>query len=947
MSKIAIPVVQRWPKSAGNCAKPSRPVPQRGTVRPDRPILMRRALVLLAIVLMGLLGIAPGSLGASAARAQSASAVQGQWQPGEDEQWLFDLRTERLRIGEGVRGYADGARSCVILSDIITTLDLPIRLDPQLGRATGWAFDERRTLDIDREQGRVTIASRSTAIPVGTIVDTRAGWCVDPVQLGEWLGVAMTADLANSILRMRSEQPLPFELAAQRRTRAASIRPDRDFSLASLPRATRPYQAWQMPSVDAVASVALIHDASTGRTVTQARYELYASGELLGASFDARLASNDVGLPDSLRVRAYRSDPDGRLLGPLRATTVAAGDVSSLSSPIGVQPVAGRGAMISNRALDLPDSFDRTTFRGELPAGWEAELYRNGQLLAFSTPDGRGRYEFIDVRLIYGLNRFEIVLYGPQGQVRRELRMVPVGIDAIPPGRFYYWAAALEEGRDLIRLSRDRRTIRPGWRGTLGLEYGIDKRTSAGLWLSNFTQSGRRLSMAEAALRRSVGPTLVELTGSGQSGGGMAARLLWAGQFGQNYFSVESVVARGGYVSDRISEGTSGWHSLALDLSPRFGNAVLPVHLEASYRTRFDGQNRLAADARMSANWRNMSFTGRLGWAQTQGSGANDGAMVAGLLANARFGRLRLRGEAEVAVSGPGANNHVSATAEWAQSDRTDWRVETGYDAAAGRVRLGAGWQRRFRALALNAVAEAASDGSVAASFGVALSFGPDPRGGGMRVTRDRLASQGQALATVFFDDNADGVRQPGESLAENVTLTAGNAVSDTPTGADGLAIVDALTPFRPVLIGIDESSLPNPLVRPTMAGVVIVPRPGVATPVLLPLVSTGEVEGTLVRAGGNGIEGVDIELVDSHGVIRATTRSDFDGFFLFESVPYGRYQLRIGVLTAQVLAVDAPIGNVTLDRTHQRQRLGTIALAARSQMVSTTPTGRSAAPGR
>src|SRR3546814_18132484 len=65
---------------------------------------------------------------------------------------------------------------------------------------------------------------------------------------------------------------------------------------------------------------------------------------------------------------------------------------------------------------DLPDAFDKTTFRGDLPAGWDAELYRNGQLLAFTSPNGDGRYEFIAVPLQYGSNRFEIVLYGPQGQ---------------------------------------------------------------------------------------------------------------------------------------------------------------------------------------------------------------------------------------------------------------------------------------------------------------------------------------------------------------------------------------------------------------------------------------------------------------------------------------------------------------------------------------------------
>ncbi|MCQ4051691.1 carboxypeptidase regulatory-like domain-containing protein, partial [Klebsiella pneumoniae] len=122
------------------------------------------------------------------------------------------------------------------------------------------------------------------------------------------------------------------------------------------------------------------------------------------------------GTPESLRVQAYRTDPDATLLGPLKATSVAAGDVSGFSTPLVSQSGVGRGAMITNRPVERRDAFDRTDFRGELPNGWDAELYRNGQLLGFATNRADGRYEFLDVPLLYGQNRFEIVLYGPQGQ---------------------------------------------------------------------------------------------------------------------------------------------------------------------------------------------------------------------------------------------------------------------------------------------------------------------------------------------------------------------------------------------------------------------------------------------------------------------------------------------------------------------------------------------------
>ena len=142
----------------------------------------------------------------------------------------------------------------------------------------------------------------------------------------------------------------------------------------------------------------------------------------------------------------------GGLLGPLKATHYGVGDVSLLSTGIVAASAPGRGAVLTNRPIERPDAFDKTIFRGDLPGGWDAGLYRNGQLLAFTNPNGDGRYEFIDVPLQYGADRFEIVLYGPQGQVRREIRQVQVGMDSIPPQQTWYWAGFAQENADLIEI---------------------------------------------------------------------------------------------------------------------------------------------------------------------------------------------------------------------------------------------------------------------------------------------------------------------------------------------------------------------------------------------------------------------------------------------------------------------------------------------------------------
>lgn len=898
---------------------------------------------------IALAGLFPA--GAQAAEKPEVSVAAGEWTPNEDDGWLFDLRSGPYRIGDGVRGYQTPQGVCVDLADMVLALDLAVRVDKKLRRATGWVFDERRSLTIDRDAGAVRAASRSFSLSSTAIRDTPAGWCVDLAQLGQWLDVPIVADLPNSVLRIDAKEKLPFQLAAERRARAAGLRPKASFDLASLPQASRPYRGWATPSVDVVASAGFVADKRGGSTA-QARYELFAAGEILAQSFDARLSSDDKGVPDSLRLRLYRTDPEGRLLGPLKATHYAVGDVGLLATGIVAGSAPGRGAVLSNRPVDRPDSFDKTSFRGDLPAGWDAELYRNGQLLAFASPNGAGRYEFLDVPLQYGSNRFEIILYGPQGQVRREVRQLQVGMDSIPPQKTWYWAGVAQENADLVEFGGRRGgAFRRGWRGTLGIERGLDLRTSVAGYAHSLMIENARRNYGEVALRRAIGPTLLEVAGAYADDGGAALRASWLAAFGETYVRADAMRGWKDFVSDRFINHINGLYSLSVDQSVTLGRTVLPLHFDLRHVDRSSGVQSLEATARASASVRALTFTGQLDWARTKVPVGPDppANMTASLLANARIGRVRLRGEARFALSGENADTRMTVIGEWAGKGDGEWRAEAGYDRGLDRARAGVGYTRRFNKLQLSGFGEVASDGSVAASLSLAFSLGPDPRGGGgWRVASEKLASRGQVMADVWMDENGDGVRQPGEAALPGVSLTAGNGLVDAATGKDGRAMIDGLEPFRPVMIGIDAGSLPDPYVQPALPGVVVTPRPGVAIKVALPMAVAGEIDGVAMRDGGNAIEGLSLELVDAEGRVRATTLSEFDGYFLFESVAYGRYTVRLAPASAAALRLDPGfvLGAVP-GKASPRVRLGTLALKSLGREVAVRGDGAREAESR
>ena len=857
------------------------------------------------------------------------SARAAEWRASDDDALLFDLRSGPLRLGDGIRGYARPDDECVVLGDVILALDLPVRLDRTAGRASGWVFAEDETIAVDRPAGTVALGGRVRPLDPGAISDAPEGWCVGTAALARWLGVTLAVDRPNASLILTASRKLPFELAAERRQRAAGLRPARSFDLASLPQAATPYRAWRTPAVDVVASAGLTTGGARTRR-SDARYEVFAAGELAGVSVEARLSSDTTGVPDRLRARAFRADPDGGL--PLGATLIEAGDVTGVASPLATASLVGRGVTVTNRPLTQPDSFSTTSFAGDLPAGWEAELYRNDQLLAFATPRDDGRYEFRSVPLAFGSNAFAVVLYGPQGQVRRDERTLRVGANSIPPERTWYWISAADAGHDLFAWRNVPRGTFDGPRVSAGLERGLSRRTSVFAFAHTLVAERGRRTILEGGARQAFGGFLAEASAARDVGGGWAARLDLLGGGGRTTWTAQALTAHD-YLSDRVDRFTRALVTGAVDTVLGGARGAVPVRGELRVRRTVDGSARVEAGLRASRSLGRFYLTAQLDWnrqstrlggligpgvdatgfSRPAGVVTSPGTLdelSAALLASGTVGGVRLRAAARFALAPAARLDTLEASGEWTAGERGRWRAELGWSGGRGGVgfgaaggrgslgRVGLGYSRRLDRFALGGRVEAATDGGLAA--GVDLQFSLAPKeGGGLRLSSSRLGAQGRAEVRVFRDVNGDGVRQPGEPLEPDVQLVAGQAVVRALTDRSGRAVVDGLTPFRAVLIGVDAGSLADPFLLPVGPGKVVVPRPGVATVVELPLSAAGSVEGELRGARGSTLGGVELELVDGRGVVVASTRSEFDGFFLFDRVPYGRFTLRIQALSA------------------------------------------------
>jgi hypothetical protein len=879
------------------------------------------------------------ALCASGFAATESAAAEPSWTADPDAQYLLDVQIRQLRLGDGVRAYNTPEGTCVVLGDFLTTLDVPMHIDLTAKKASGWAFKESNRITIDYAGEKASYGARSEPIAPGTIRETPEGWCVQASALARWLGIGLKPMTAGSVLLLQSDQKIPVELAIEREQRAMRIKPAK-FDLSSLPQVRIPYRMWRAPALDFVVTGGVTYRAQDGVRVDR-QTAIYAAGEIARLSYDAQVTTDQSGMPASLRLRAYRSDPDGHLLGPAKATHFGFGDVEGFDSKLSGTAAFGRGAVVTNRPLTSQSAFDRTRFEGDLPVGWEAELYRNDELLAFAKPSSDQRYVFDNVQLIYGENRIRIVLYGPQGQIRERDETIDVGQDNAPPGKTWYWAGFNQPTRDIFTLHKppDGQNL-PHAQATVALEHGIDNRTSIAALAREMLIVDQHVTFVEGTVRRSVGRMLIEVGASRESNGGTAERAQLLGRLGSVSVNAQALVANDFHLNGGQLRNLRDY-SLSLDAPLKLGRTVLPAHADVRLTDTRDGTKQLDAAARLSANFQRFDLATQVHYQrQFLSSGVHSpGVTTVDLIGSGHIGDIRLRGTTQFDVSPSPQLRSAELEAYWSAGENTDWDGDVVYEGTAHRARAKISYIRRVSSFAVALTGEAATDGSLA--FGINLNFSLDPRHG-FALSRRTLAQSGEVRALVYRDLNDNGARDAGEPFEKGAMVTTGAQQAEKATDSKGSVVVGGLTPFQPVAVGLDVTSLADPMLVPKKALQVVVPRPGVPAEVEIGLVGGGDVEGALVKSGGVGFEGVDLELVDSSGKVVATQRTDYDGFFLFERVAYGSYTIQVAEKSAAAAKIAADLGiRFIVNADKAVIRLGTIQPVSQAR-IAEAPTAAS-----
>jgi hypothetical protein len=735
---------------------------------------------------------------------------------------------------------------------------------------------------------------RTVRIPASALLESPSGLCLPLTRVPDVLPLSLTHDTAGQRLVLEASAALPVLMRLEREERQARLRPETirpPFALL-----TRPERAAELWSADLAANLGL---SSQGR---RASASLLASGAVLGMAGRINLVADEKGrITPGLTVSEERDTPD--LLGPLKARSLALGDIAAPAQPLIADSLSGRGLVVSSRAGWRADLVDTITLTGPLAPGWEAELWNEDSLVAVTREaDAAGQWRFADVPLRIGENRWEVRLYGPNGETEAQVFTRLVGTEMNPENEVGYSFGFVDGGRPLIAAGTSGQSISEpaGPSAFASIDYGLTGDVTARLDLRAGTRGQPAVALG---FNGALGGGLWSLTGARDREGGLAAAMKLARRFGSQDVTFD--LARFGRdTGPGVPPQAREFESLvAVAGQGRIGLGRLSLPWQARYQRGAlrSGGTREVAAARIALPMPDWQANLALG-ATREGDGGWLPTAALGL--TARRGDWRLRSSI-------------------AASDHDGWRLDGASLSAArriggsGNLALDLDWQAQSGTLG-GGVTFARQIGPL----GLSASAGRDGRGyrAGLGLTiglfrgADRwhaaptgVARSGAILAEMFVDEDGDGRRDADEEAVAGGRFIVGASLRKEATDASGRVLIGGIAPGPSVDIETQMSSLTDFTLRPARAGDRVILRPGEVRHVAMPLRPTGSIEVQVVLVAGDQRtprSGVPVVLRDASGKEAARGVTDFEGFVLFEGLPFAAFSAEAAGQTTAALAV-------------------------------------------
>ncbi len=826
------------------------------------------------------------------------------WQtPNDDDLRMLEVRLDQYVMDDIVLAYEQAHGLLLPLGMLGEILGIAITTSPDNGTASGFIIDPTRRFFLDVGRGNVTIAGKKQTFDRARVTVYPDDIYVEKRLLEDWLPLTLDIDLYALQLLVHPTEPLPMQQRMAREKRITRARGQLAPKQPQLPRFDTPYTLWSPPFIDQSYELGWRHDANgeQGRY----RYAIHATGDLLYMQSSLHLAGDSNDAFQDARLTLGRTDPDGKLLGPLGATRFLVGHVGFPAIPLVTSASKpATGINIDSFPLYRQSFYDHHDFEGELPDGWDVELYRNNVLIDYQPSAVDGRYHFADVPLLLGHNFFQLIFHGPKGERREQRHHFILGNAMTRPGEQHYRLVAnkADDGQDQMLLRYD---------------LGLMQRLSARLAVASLPVTGGNELFYSAALH-GFGEGFYSGLNLTRSGNGLAAQLSAQWRLGPLNFTGQKTELDN-FSSPAFETNGAALRSrdtLRIDSTvPLRSGSPLNFGIGARRDVTVDGHVSLQIDQRLAAHFHRLLISNTL----SQFSDGTTSLRRSGELTfSGRMARTGFRGQLQYGVTPQSKIERLAANVELGTFRGFGVNLHFDHSTEDNPSRLRLELRKLTGSHLLSLGAEVNDEGSWYLSLNWRSSAGRSPSGNDWFFSSRSLANSGMVTARAFLDRDLDNIWDENEEALSGVRFAIGPEKRVLPEATDdtGTVLLDRLPPYQPEDISVAEFSLEDPLWMPATAGWSVTPRPGRPVDLQFAIVPTGEIDGTIYLQAENGrkpVGQVIIEAVTKDGRIAARTQSAFDGFYVLSRLPLGRYQVRIAPAQLEELQLVADLAKEVL----------------------------------
>jgi hypothetical protein len=834
-------------------------------------------------------------------------------QSGGDGFLLLSPRLDNQTLGNALSVYTRGNTVYLPLTAIATLLELGIQLSSKAGIASGFIITQDRPFFLNAGKHEVVYGNQRAQFREDQVLVKSDDIYVDAELLSHWLPVDFEVSTFTSVLTLKPREKTPLQQRLERERRMQML--GGGYADPNYPRLANTYKLFDGPLINQTFS-GFMSDSPKTAPVFDGAYSTYLSADLLYLETDAYFTGNSQDRLADYRLTAGRHDYYGRLLGPLEAREFLLGDLFQPTQPLVSTSRRLRGATVSNIPLGRPNESHGETLRGNLAPGWTVELYQDGFLTDYRRSDITGLYDFENVPLHVGNNELKLVFYGPYGERREATYTYNLAELLVPPGEVNYRVTAGEDEFE-----------HPA--GALELEAGVTDFFSLNGGYASMQVYGERLGFASFGLRAVAGPIFGQATLIQSSS---SARAFEAGA--QTRVSTVDLSAtlrhlEAGYTSALYPTAGNhlknqfdlGAHTL---LAP---DSALPIDVRVDGRRGdyYDLRSDLQLRNRLSTAVRDTSISNFVSWHNGTGlpSAYTDGQLTLSRSV-AAAGDTRVTGDflylLHPIAKPTGAGAHVQAGLPYALVAQAGF---TRY--FQGPSITDAGLARDFGVVALSLAGHYTHPRVTSVILQANLSAGYVDAQKTFYLESQPFGSSGSVLVKAFLDTNHNGIWDTGEKAVQKAEVVVNGTSAKVFTGRDGMAFVHSLPPYLPANVNLAPGSFEDPSWLSTRTGVSIVPRPGRVSVLEFPILPTGVIEGNVYlnrRGEAQELPGARVELWSAAGKRIQVTTTEFDGYFAFEKLPAGDYQL--GVADDDVSRLEgAPVAKVPISLTIDAMQAG------------------------